>query len=58
VADLPSIGETKERANASLASLPPALRNLAPRTSYEVRMSDALRALRERTIAGISTTAR
>ena len=43
VADMPSIGETKERATASLASLPPSLRQLTAESPYEVRMSDALR---------------
>lgn len=53
VKDAQSIKEARERAMASLASLPPALRELSVTEPYSVRMSDGVRALREATIAGL-----
>ena len=46
-----SVQEIRERAMASLGSLPQALRELTPDEQYPVQMSDGLLSLRESTIA-------
>jgi nicotinate phosphoribosyltransferase len=53
-ADIPSIKDARIRAQESLESLPPRLRELLVDVPYEVRMSDALMRLREKTIAGLT----
>lgn len=54
VADVPSIQEARERAQASLAALPDWLRDLTVTEPYEVRMSAAVRSLRAETIARVA----
>jgi nicotinate phosphoribosyltransferase len=51
IADVPSIKEARERAEASLAALPHRLRELTVTEPYEVRVSDAVQTLRSDTIA-------
>ncbi len=50
-ADMPSIGDARKRARASLAALPDRLQELTVTEPYEVRMSAAVRSLRAETTA-------
>ena len=53
VANAPTVKEIKARADASLAALPERLRALAVDEPYEVRMSEAVREVRQDAIARI-----